>query len=167
MESEVFRKLRPDELPQLLDLIQLRIDWMDRVGIRQWNVTDYMTVYPRSYFRTHLSRGNAFALTKGDQLLCVGVLKKRDLRWSHIPGLRQTEGLYLHHFAASPAFKGSGSRFLDLAEAYTKDQGYPYLRLDSAIDNPSLTEYYIARGYTPAGECIDGPYIGILRQKAL
>ena len=42
-----------------------------------------------------------------------------------------------------------------------------YFRLDSAVDNDALTQYYESQGFLPVGECEDGPYRGILRQKKL
>ena len=60
-----------------------------------------------------------------------------------------------------------GTVFLEEAEKYTKAQGKAYMRLDSAIGNETLERYYVSRGYTEAGRCVDGLYKGILRQKKL
>lgn len=39
------------DLPQVYDIIDERIHWMDQVGIKQWNVTDYWDCYPESYYK--------------------------------------------------------------------------------------------------------------------
>ena len=46
-------------------------------------------------------------------------------------------------------------------------EGKEYLRLDCAVDNPVLNEYYESMGYETAGHCQDGPYYGVRREKRL
>lgn len=160
-----FRLLRKEELPAMLALIHQRIAWMDQVGIRQWNVTDYDGVYPPEYYQLCFQKGELFALedTASGQIVCAGALKEQDDRW---PDASQP-AFYLHHLAADPAHKGAGRIFLRAAEAYAAGAGKVYFRLDSAIDNFKLTAYYEAQGYLPVGRCVDGAYEGILRQKPL
>jgi len=164
-----FRPIRPEEIPVMFDLIRQRMAWMDRVGIRQWNVTCYDTVYPLSYFEAHRRSGEVFVLVSADdrQILAAAVLRKDDERWQHIPGYGSDRAVYLHNFASRVDSPGAGSAFLKKAELYAKGMGCRYFRLDSAVDNSVLTEYYTARGYLPVGRCTDGLYSGILRQKAL
>lgn len=149
----------------MLELIHQRITWMDQVGIRQWNVTDYDGVYPPEYFRACFDAGELFALedVATGQVICAGALKEQDPRWPDAP----EPAFYLHHLAAALNHKGAGRIFLQAAEAFAAGQGKAFMRLDSAIDNPALTAYYEAQGYLPVGTCIDGLYEGILRQKAL
>ena len=148
----------------MLDLIHQRIAWMDEVGIRQWNVTDYDGVYPPEYYEECWRRGELFALadTATDRIVCVGALKETDPRW---PEESPPPAFYLHHLAADIACKGAGRIFLSEAELHASRTGKMYMRLDSAIDNPALTRYYEALGYLPAGRCVDGLYEGILLQK--
>lgn len=146
-------------------LIHARIAWMDRVGIRQWNVTDYDGVYPPAYYQACFDSAELYALADAHtgEIVCVGALKERDARW---PDDAQP-ALYLHHLAAALSRKGAGRSFLQYAEAHAARLGKRFLRLDSAIDNPALSAYYESQGYLPAGTCIDGLYEGILRQKPL
>ena len=159
-----FRPLAHDELPAMHALIHQRIAWMDEVGIRQWNVTDYDGVYPPAYYEACWQRGELFALTEAatGAIVCVGCLKTADDRW---PDGHAASALYLHHLAASLAHKGAGRAFLRAAEDHAARNGYAFLRLDSAVDNPALTRWYESQGYLPAGRCVDGLYEGILRQK--
>lgn len=150
----------------MLGLIHQRIAWMDRVGIRQWNVTDYDGVYPPEYYEDCWRRGELFALEDAATglVICAGAFKRQDDRW---PPELHAPALYLHHLAADLTHRGAGRRFLLRAEAFAASEGMQYLRLDSAIDNPALTAYYEALGYVPAGRCVDGLYEGVLRQKLL
>lgn len=160
-----FRPLAREEIPAMLDLIHRRIAWMDEVGIRQWNVTDYDGVYPPEYYEACWQRGELFALTDArDGIVCVGCLKTADDRW---PDGHTASALYLHHLAADLSHKGAGHAFLQAAETHAARNSYTFLRLDSSIDNPALTRWYESQGYLPAGRCVDGLYEGILRQKAV
>ena len=44
----IFRKIKKEEIPQMFHLVQERIKWMDKNGIRQWYVTNYAEVFPQS-----------------------------------------------------------------------------------------------------------------------
>ena len=164
-DAYVFRPLRQEEIPAMLDLIHQRIAWMDEKGVRQWNVTDYNGVYPPEYYQACWEKGELFALEEraSGPIVCAGALKAEDARWpaDGVPAL------YLHHLAADLAHKGAGRLYLRLAERHAASAGMTFLRLDSAVDNPALTVYYEALGYLPAGHCVDGLYEGVLRQKQL
>ena len=45
-----FRRAQPADVDSIIDIIQERIDWMDRQGLYQWNKTHYMQRYPRNIF---------------------------------------------------------------------------------------------------------------------
>lgn len=163
MEKEyVFRPALPEEAQKVFDLVMSRVAWMDRVGIHQWNDTKYDQRYPLYYYEQKAKDGELFVLEEQGEFLCVGALFREDVRWPEPAKAR-----YLHHFAASVDRKGIGSLFLQEAENYAKAQGMEYMRLDSAIGNKNLENYYASRGYTECGRCEDGLYKGILRQKKL
>jgi len=148
----------------MFKIIGDRVLWMDEVGIKQWNTTNYAEVYPLSYFEQKRQNDEVFVLeeTIKNEIVAVAVLMKEDARWK-----TPASALYLHNFATRLDYKGVGSIFLKLAEEYTKKMGYKYMRLDSDIDNKPLEEYYTSRGYKAVGSCIDGLYKGILREKEL
>ena len=51
MEEKIYiRKATLFDIDSIIKVIQDRIDWMDEVGIEQWNKTSYLEVYPREYF---------------------------------------------------------------------------------------------------------------------
>ena len=164
-ELYFFREIKKEELKAALSIIKERIRWMDEVGIKQWNVTDYEEVYPLSYYEECRERGEIFVLVEKntEDIVALGALKGTDPRWVEPKG----KAFYLHHLASSPKRAGAGSIFLSLAERYAKESGIEYFRLDSALGNEKLEEYYTSRGYIAVGECIDGKYIGVLREKKL
>lgn len=164
-EDYRFRPMTKEELPTLLSMIAARMRWMDEQGIRQWNCTHYDQVYPFSYYEAALARGELFVLAhrESGEVVCAAALKTEDDRWENPKG----DAFYLHHFVSRLDAKGAGSVFLQRAEAYAIKAGKAYFRLDSATDNANLEHYYQTRGYVAVGECVDGEYTGILREKKL
>ena len=160
----VFRAVEPNEVQAVFDLIMRRVAWMDTVGIRQWNTTKYDQRYPLGYYEQRRQMDELFLLEDAQtgEILCVGALFHEDERWTESANAR-----YLHHFAAEVGKKGMGSVFLEEAERYAAETGVEYFRLDSAVGNTALEQYYTSRGYTEGGRCTDGLYAGILRQKKL
>ncbi len=160
----IFRQATKQEIPAVFALIMGRVAWMDQVGIRQWNTTKYDQRYPLDYYETRRQQEELFVLenTATGQIVCVGALFHEDERWPN-----PESAYYLHHLASRVDAKGTGSIFLKMAEDYTASRGKQYLRLDSAVGNRTLQDYYTSRGYVEAGFCKDGLYEGILRQKKL
>ena len=163
-ENYIFRQAKKEEIGEIFALILSRMAWMDEVGIQQWNVTKYHQRYPMDYYQMRQEQGELFLMRQAvtGKLLCVAGLLREDERWPE-----KASALYLHHFASCPEDKGAGSIFLQMAEEYAAGQGMAYMRLDSAIGNQKLEQYYTSRGYVEAGFCKDGVYEGILRQKKL
>ena len=159
----IFRQAKKEEIRAVFDLIMDRVAWMDQVGIRQWNMTKYDQRYPLSYYEQRRQMEELFVLEDGTgKILAVGALLHEDERWPV-----SDSAYYLHHLASRVDARGAGSRFLQLAEEYTKGMGKRYMRLDSAVGNAALEHFYTSRGYVAAGFCKDGLYEGILRQKTL
>ncbi len=160
----IFRKATRQEVPQVFALIMRRVAWMDTVGIQQWNKTKYDQWYPLEYYEKRRRLGELFVLedTLAGRLVCVGALLHRDVRWPD-----RESAYYLHHLASDVDAQGAGGVFLQKAEEYTASRGKRYMRLDSAVGNKVLEDYYTGRGYVEAGRCTDGLYQGILRQKKL
>ena len=164
MKQYRFRKMTKEEIPSMFTLIKERIEWMDQIGIQQWNVTDYLDVYPIAYYENHYENGDLFGLyDKENNLVCAAALQKNDFRWEQDTNY----AFYIHHLVSKLGMKNVGKIFIKEAELYALSQNKTYMRLDSAIDNESLTKYYESLGYLDVGKCIDGLYYGILREKRL
>ena len=167
MTRFTFRPAEKAEVPAVFDLIMGRVRWMDTVGIRQWNVTDYAGCYPLHHYEAARQRGDLFVMADEEGVIVAcAVLRQDDERWPEAMQLAEP-AFYLHHFATRVGMKGIGPTFLRMAEEYALAQGKTRFRLDSADDNAFLADYYTAFGYVPVGTCVDGLYSGILREKVL
>ena len=155
----------PAHMEVVYQIIDERIRWMDRVGIRQWNTTDYWGVYPETYYCALAESGKLLVYVDREGVVAaVGALLREDPRWED--GCT-ANAWYLHHFATVLDRPGIGVKMLQSLEDYTKSQGKACLRLDCAVDNIFLNNYYEGKGYLMCGTCVDGLYEGNLREKRL
>ena len=99
----------------------------------------------------------------GTDLTAVMALFSHDPRWAE-DGIT---AYYVHHLATDPQYPGLGRAMLDYAETFARAHGRQALRLDSQLVNGKLSRYYEDLGYQPVGQCVDGEYVGILREKFL
>ena len=157
---------RADErmVEEIFALILRRIAWMDEKGIRQWNATGYAEAYPREYYREQARQGRLYVLRREGRIAGAAVLLEEDPRWE---AAAPAEAYYVHNLASALEAPGAGGELLEAIEAMARARGKTRVRLDCAVDNAFLNQYYGARGYRPAGRCTDGPYRGTLREKVL
>ena len=161
--------LRPaaaGDIDAVFALFEQRVDWMNEQHIHQWNDTDYLNAYPRSYYVQQQELGNLYVLADNADGAVAGavVLLQSDDRWLDRAG---SPAYYVHNLATDPAVRGAGRALLTRAERLAVEHGKRFMRLDCAVDNAFLNDYYESMGYQPAGTCEDGPYKGIRREKAL
>lgn len=161
--------LRPaaaGDIDAVFALFEKRVNWMNAQHIHQWNDTDYLNAYPRSYYVQQQELGNLYVLADNADGAVTGavVLLQSDDRWLDRAG---SPAYYVHNLATDPAVKGAGRELLAQAERLAAEHGKRFMRLDCAVDNAFLNGYYENMGYLPAGTCEDGPYKGNRREKVL
>ena len=52
-----FRLAKNNEIDTIFSLYKKRIQWMDKSGIQQWNITNYLEEYQISYYADHKRLG--------------------------------------------------------------------------------------------------------------
>ena len=161
-----FGKAEKSETAEIFRLYEKRVHWMDDVGIRQWNVTGYLTAYPLAYYQKEQEEGALYVLREKKTGRPVGavVLLSSDAGWEDSDTV---PAFYLHRLVTDPAVCGAGKILVAEAEWLAKAAGKARVRLDCAADSVFLNRYYESLGYLPVGRCTDGPYIGIRREKIL
>lgn len=162
----VFDRAQINNIPEAYSIIEKRVQWMENKGIRQWNTTDYLNTYPIAYFEAHQKAGNLYIAKDAvsDKVLGLMVLMPHDTRWE---GYEESDSYFVHNFATDPEVKDLGSYMLEEAEKCAKKDGKIFLRLDCPYGNSYLNNFYQQRNFLPVGECIDGPYHGVRREKRL
>lgn len=147
--------LRPaaaGDIDAVFALFEQRVDWMNRQSIHQWNDTDYLNVYPKTYYQQQRELGNLYVLVDNTDGAVAGavVLLQSDDRWLDRAG---SPAYYVHNLVTDPAVRGAGRELLAQAERLAVGHGKRFMRLDCAVDNAFLNGYYESMGYLPAGTC--------------
>lgn len=62
------------DLEIVFQLIEQRIEWMNRVGIKQWNETNYCEVYPKTYYERLMRQGRLYVLKSNQTHRVIGPL---------------------------------------------------------------------------------------------
>lgn len=158
-----FRPAEEEDIDAVFELYEKRIAWMNEKGIRQWNVTDYLSVYPKPCYRTQQRLGNLYVMCS-EVVVGAVVLLRSDDQWNNVS---DTDALYVHNFVTDPKEKGAGKIMISESEKMCAAQGRRFIRLDCAADNLFLNNYYVSLGYELVGTCRDGFYIGNMREKKL
>lgn len=161
-----FRPARADEPARIFALYAARVDWMNAVGLHQWNETGYLRAYPQAYYEAQQTLGSLYVLADepDGRILGAAVLLPHDERWDGYP---KKQAWYVHNLVTAAGAHGAGKTILREAERLAGDHGMQAVRLDCAQDNARLNAWYEAQGYRVAGTCADGPYRGLLREKRL
>jgi len=154
------------DVDAIMTLVLRRIDWMDAVGLHQWNETDYFGRYPRSYWERNIP---SFLVGEEQGWVVVAIaLYTEDVRWTRdgeYTGTLAGSAYYLHHLVTDPDSKGVGRQMMLHVEEFAMEHHVPLLRLDSAVGNQALERYYTELGYIACGTCHDRLYHGVLREK--
>lgn len=162
MMSKEMRQAVLEDVPTILALAAKthRLDGRKRlVSVEQDRLSDRIPC--RIFCRTHRGKQRVSWPWMGNKAWrhCPFDV---DPRWDN-----DKDAYYVHHLATDPAYPGLGREILTFAETYARNAGKEVLRLDSQKVNDDLSRYYEALGYPAVGECIDGAYVGIKREKPL
>lgn len=162
----ILRPAAAGDIDAVFALFERRVDWMNQRDIHQWNDTDYLNEYPKTYYQRQRELGNLYVLADNADGAVAGavVLLQSDDRWLDRAG---SPAYYVHNLVTDPAARGAGRELLAQAEKLAVGHGKRFMRLDCAEDNAFLNRYYEGMGYLPAGTCEDGPYKGNRREKTL
>ena len=150
--NDRFRRAGTGEINAIFALYERRVRWMDQQGIRQWNVTGYLTEYPKSYYREQQALGNLYVLAGPSGLAGAVVLLPQDERW---PDKAGEPAFYVHNLVADVEAGGAGKQLLAEIEKTAVRCRKRFVRLDCAVDNPFLNAYYESRGYAAAGRRLE------------
>lgn len=145
-------------------IIQKRLDWMDAVGIRHWNVHNYLSVYPAAYFAALAEEGKLWLLISEGKAIAAVVLLTEDGRWADYP---RKDALYVHNLVGDPDVRGAGAAILSAAEEMARAQGRQVIRLDCSTENAGVNRFYAGQGYIVQGHFNEPDYDGNLMEKQL
>ena len=73
MKDYIFELVEKKDLEDIFTLYAERIRWMDAHGIKQWNVCQYLELYPLSYYREQYEHGNLYSLDTPETICRSGL----------------------------------------------------------------------------------------------
>lgn len=156
----IFRKAILKEVPFIYSLYEKRIKWMDEKGIKQWNVSDYLTIFPETYFLNEIDK--LYCLVIDNKIVGALILLEKDTRWQN-----DKEAYYIHNLVTDTNYRGVGKIMINEVETLARQNNKVCVRLDCAEDNIFLNNYYENLGYLKKGYCEVGVYKGITREKII
>lgn len=166
MDKFTFIKAVKRDVDEIQELIQKRIQWMEKNNINQWNRTNYLDSYPRRYFEDKVEAGQLYVMQDELRGRVIGavVLLAEDKRWNN-EGSRKN--YYIHNLVTDTEVPGGGQKIINLCEQIAVKNGASTVRLDCQASNIKLNEYYSGLGYCYVGDVQEGSYIGNKREKKL
>ncbi|SFE22136.1 Ribosomal protein S18 acetylase RimI [Paenibacillus algorifonticola] len=158
------KRAASDDLEAMLRLYKEAARWIyETKGLRQWSEDSFTTEYLENFIREK----EVFVAYSQDEL--AGCFS---LEWGYEPLWGEqfhTDAGYVHRLAVSRSFKGQGigGQLLACSEAYIRDKGKAWMRLDCMAENPSLNAYYASQGLTLCGRYDAAEWSAHLYEKRL
>lgn len=164
MDKYIFKKAITADIDEILELIQKRIEWMDRNSINQWNKTNYLECYPKRYFEELVSKSQLYVMKdrKYGRVIGAVALLEEDKCWNN-----DSQSYYIHNLVSDTEISGIGETIINLCEKIAIENGKSKIRLDCQDSNHKLNEYYNKLGFQYVGNIQDGNYTGNKREKKL
>ena len=139
------------DLAAIKSLTEACAQSMQEKAIFQWNEH-----YPSlERLRADIGKRELFLLEEKEELQGIVVLTcEMDDEYAPIEWLTpNVNNLYVHRLATDPRSWGSGngSKLMDFAEEFARDNGYLSVRLDTFSQNERNQRFYKARGYIRLG----------------
>lgn len=115
-------------------------------------------VYPTAdTARAAIERGDLFVMEDEDKILAAAVINQIqvpeyvDAKWQY--EAKDEEVMVLHALVVDPQVKrkGCGKAFVAFYEEYAKENGCPYLRIDTNERNQRARSLYASLGYKEVG----------------
>lgn len=133
----------PDELADVLAVLDEAAAWLRESGIEQWPDS-----FKARWVEPAIERGETWLARIDGEVVGTITLDWDDPLWEDTPGLAG----YVHRMAVRRSASGLGAALLDWAAATSNALGCRYLRLDCVRSNSRLRSYYEARGFRHHGD---------------
>ena len=143
----VLRQARPDELADVLAVLDEASAWLSGRGVVQWPPR-----FKPKWVEGGLARGETWLVLVGGDLAGTVTLDWADPLWDDVGG---TAG-YVHRMTVRRWAAGIGAHVLDWASAVVRRNGRDLLRLDCVASNARLRAYYEAGGFVHRGDAVLG-----------
>jgi len=144
--------LRPEHLPEALDLYHTVAERLRRQGIHQWD-----RYYPNRFvIKQDIAAGCLFGIREQGRIIAAVAVNRQQsdkyaaIRWSD----EQGNPAFIHRLAVHPSAQGIGigKKLLEFAETHARHSGCTSVRLDVYSANANAVSMYERHGYTNKGQ---------------
>ncbi|WP_228236533.1 GNAT family N-acetyltransferase [Allomuricauda sp. M10] len=147
----MIRRAKISEIPDILSITRLCALKMEQNGIFQWNEH-----YPsEAAFLKDIARDELYVIEEGSILGTIVVSTFMDEEYIPIQWLTTSgNSTYIHRLSVHPEHQGKGlaQKLMDFAEAYSKENQFVSVRLDTFSQNHRNQRFYEQRGYQKLGD---------------
>jgi ribosomal protein S18 acetylase RimI-like enzyme len=131
-----------DDIDTIFSLYQYATDFM-----RSKKTVTVWPQFDRSMVMEEISASRQFKLIDDQTVVCVWAIAFTDPQiWQERD---KDKAIYIHRIASHPSYRGKNfvKIIVDWALAYTKENGFDYIRLDTIGNNSKLIEHYTRNGF--------------------
>lgn len=148
----MIRRAKISEIPDILTITRACAKKMEENGIFQWNEQ-----YPsKEAFIKDIERYELFVIEENRTVQGTIVISTlmddeyKPIKWLTPNG----NSTYIHRLSVHPNFQGKGfaQQMMDFAEAYSRQNGFVSVRLDTFSQNKRNQRFYEQRGYQKLGD---------------
>jgi ribosomal protein S18 acetylase RimI-like enzyme len=148
----MIRQAKISEIPDILTITQACSQKMQENGILQWNEH-----YPsKEAFIQDIKRNELFVIEKNSTVqgtIVISTLMDEEyipIKWLTPNG----NSTYIHRLSVHPELQGQGlaQKMMDFAEAFSRENGFVSVRLDTFSQNKRNQRFYEQRGYQKLGD---------------
>ncbi|MFT0714100.1 GNAT family N-acetyltransferase [Flagellimonas lutimaris] len=148
----MIRRAKISEIPDILTITRACAKKMEENGIFQWNEH-----YPsKEAFIKDIEREELFVIEENSTVQGTIVISTlMDDEYKPITWLTQNgNSTYIHRLSVHPNVQGKGfaQQMMDFAEAYSRENGFVSVRLDTFSQNKRNQRFYEQRGYQKLGD---------------
>tara|TARA_R110000764_G_scaffold1503_1_gene6237 strand:+ start:307430 stop:307930 length:501 start_codon:yes stop_codon:yes gene_type:complete len=148
----MIRRAKISEIPDILTITRACAKKMEENGIFQWNEH-----YPsKEAFIKDIEREELFVIEENSTVQGTIVISTlMDDEYKPITWLTPNgNSTYIHRLSVHPKVQGKGfaQQMMDFAEAYSRENGFVSVRLDTFSQNKRNQRFYEQRGYQKLGD---------------
>lgn len=150
-------RAQPDELDDVLDVLDEAAAWLQELGIKQWPARfSGRDGWRGERLRSYVLAGETWLVRAAGEVAATFTLSGPDPDYAHgWPG-GPDNALYVYRMAVrrKHAGAGLGDRILDWCATTAAAAGQRWLRLDCHRENHTLQRYYTDRGFARVGTVV-------------
>jgi GNAT superfamily N-acetyltransferase len=135
----------PDEIDDVLRVLDEAAAWLQGKGIEQWP-----SRFEPSLVEGAIGRGETWLVELDGLIAATVTVDWADAAWGGVPG----NAAYLHRMAVRRRSAGLGAFILAWAAEVAGQHGRDALRLDCVASNRRLRAYYEAAGFAFRGDAV-------------